>query len=742
MPQLKAKDETPESLRPYIFLGVDLNWNPSSKEAVGDCPHCGRESKFSVNIKTGQFKCFVCNELGNSYVFIRKLHEMSLKETTPQDYEWLREHRGLLEIDCLIVWQLAKSILTGDYLVPGYGVKGELNQLYSYRKIDEKYKLLPVPTLGHQLHGMNLYDSKKPNVYFTEGPWDALAIYEVMSRCKVSGESLVPTSSIGSSLLKDTNILATPGCTTFFEKWLPVCDGKSTYILFDNDHPRRHPRTGADIPPAAFTGVKRIVEMLSSSEHPPTDVNWLAWGENGYDLEIPSGFDLRDILKASGNTLGERIDALSKEIEGRIYPCPDAWFTARLNPSTAATTLGLLPCTSYKDIVSALRKAMRWTEGLDIALSVMLSSVISTKSIGDQSWVKIIGPASCGKSTLCELLSASKKYVLAKSTIRGFHSGYGSGDEDHSLISLVNGKTLVTKDGDTLMKAPNIEQILSEARDVYDTVSRTSYRNKASRDYAGIRMTWILCGTSSLIALDQSELGERFLTCIIMDGIDDDLEDEITWRVANRANRNMSIEADGKPETHQEPEMTLAMQLTGGYVEYLRENAVTILSSIEMSDSALRRCTRLGKITAFLRARPSSRQEEHSEREFAARLVSQFVRLAKCLAAVLNCKEVNEEVMRRATKVCLDTGRGPIYDIAKYLYEAPEEGIEIKTIAAYSHKSDYIIREFLRFMRKIGMVESLSLKTAGVKLGVKWKLTKSFLKLYTEVHSEFSNKEY
>src|SRR5690606_15491100 len=106
----------------------------------------------------------------------------------------------------------------------------------------------------------------------------------------------------------------------------------------------------------------------------------------------------------------------------------------------------------------------------------------------------------------------------------------------------------------------------------------------------------------------------------IMDGIDDDLEDEILWRVANRAERNAAIESNGEAEKQQSPEMTLVKQLTGGYVCHLRENAQDILSTIIMDDDAKRLCTRLGKFVAYMRARPSKRQDETAEREFAARL--------------------------------------------------------------------------------------------------------------------------
>ena len=253
----------------------------------------------------------------------------------------------------------------------------------------------------------------------------------------------------------------------------------------------------------------------------------------------------------------------------RLHPVPLAWLTRKANGQTASDggALLTLPCTHYRDMIGSWRKALKWTDGLDHALSVMLASITSTKSIGDQLWIKVIGPAACGKSTLCEALSVSQEYVFAKSTIRGFHSGYvgenNKAGQDHSLIPLIRDKTLVTKDGDTLLQSPNLNQILSEARDLYDGTSRTHYRNATSRDYSGIRMTWILCGTSSLRAIDSSELGERFLDCVIMDTIDNQMEDEILWRVVNRAQRNVCIESDGEAASQYARELALAMQLTG-----------------------------------------------------------------------------------------------------------------------------------------------------------------------------------
>lgn len=441
----------------------------------------------------------------------------------------------------------------------------------------------------------------------------------------------------------------------------------------------------------------------------------------------------------AATTLGQRIVNLQKLFD-RIEPVPQEWLMGMSTRSPAHNEGGmeLAYCNRYSQLVEVWCKAMQWTKGLDHALTVMLASITSTKSVGSQLWVKVIGPASCGKSTLCEAVSVNKTYVLAKSTIRGFHSGYkmdADGDEDVSLVSQLMGKTLVTKDGDTLLQSPNLGQILAEARDIYDSTSRTHYRHGLTRDYEGVRMTWLLCGTSSLRSIDSSELGERFLDCVIMDGIDDELEDEILYRVAKRSKNHLAIASDGAAETHQAPEMTEAMRLTGGYVQYLRENAQALLAAVKLHDPEVRMCTRLGKLVAYMRARPSLKQKEVAEREFAARLVEQHVRLATCLAVVFNKDVVDEEIMQRTRQVCLDTARGQTFMMTKHLYDASQAGLEVGYLSNLCNMKEVEGYDMLRFLRRISVVEPFKPVLAqGVKGGrARWRLTPRLHKLWHEV---------
>jgi hypothetical protein len=425
----------------------------------------------------------------------------------------------------------------------------------------------------------------------------------------------------------------------------------------------------------------------------------------------------------------ERVYRVSSLLE-KIKAVPVEWLEKPAEDKVS-DKLSLIPCSSYSVLIASWKKAMCWTEGLECALSVMFASILSTKSIGDQLWIKIIGPASCGKTTLCEAISVNYKYVIALSTIRGFHSGYRTADgEDNSLIAKSRDKTLVTKDGDTLLQSSNLGKILSEARDIYDRVGRAHYLNTVSNDYTGINMTWILCGTSSLKSIDQSELGERFLDCVIMEQIDDDLEDEVLRRVATRTVRNLSYESNGEPESQYDEELIKAMQLTGGYVGHLRDNATQLLSNVTLPKEHSIKCIHLGKFVAYLRARPSIRQEEVVEREFGARLVSQIIRLTMCLAVVMNKRIVDEEVMKRAIKVARDTCAGHTLDITKVLYRSGQKG---RTVRALSLETGYVevnTKRMLRFLSRIGVVERFNARPKGKAVRVCWRLTSKLYKLY------------
>lgn len=310
MPRVPSKD-APEKLRPYLFQGVDLSYGPSDKEALAQCPFCGRERKFSVNIESGLWRCVACNEGtdngkavrgGNIYVFLYRLWSLCKQATTERDLLLLRADRGLISTDVIQAWGVVRSPLSGDWLVPGYGETGKLQQLYRYTNNGDRMLLMPTPGLGHKLHGINLWDRTKEYAYIAEGWGDGLALYETLAQAKVVDGGYAPTSNPELSLLSNANVVATPSASVLPEAYCVLFHAKHVIFLFDNDH-RRKNTAGQPVEPAGYLGTKRAADMLNSSKTPPASISWLQWGEgeDEYNPNLKTGYDIRDFFNGTEN---------------------------------------------------------------------------------------------------------------------------------------------------------------------------------------------------------------------------------------------------------------------------------------------------------------------------------------------------------------------------------------------------------------------------------------------------------
>lgn len=734
--------ETPSGLKPFTFHGVEFGPVEGSN-AAADCPLCGRERKFFVHVETGLWDCKKCGESGNPTTFLRKKYE-GLNSNT-QHIEKLARDRKFLTSSVLNEWGVRFN--DTEPIVPGYGPDGQLNQLYRYVK-DHKTKksiLLATPTLHHQVHGVNLYDPAKGTVYVTEGPWDAIALWEVLRSTKVTETGYAVTSNPEASLAADANVLALPGCNVFHDSWASLFAGKRVVICFDSDHPREN--NGQVVPPAGWTGAKRLAGKLAGATEPPESIHVLTWGPDGYDPNLKSGYDVRDyLMQESGTkTISLRFPYLKTLLE-KIAPIPEDWVLGRSSGTAAkgGVRIEMVDCKSWKDLVNQWRKAMNWSEGLDRALSVILSSAMSTQMVGDQLWVKVISPPSTGKTQLCDGLGVNFKQVRSVGNFTGLHSGFQTdrdGEEDHSLLSAIKGMTLVVKDADTILKNPNREKILGQLRDAYDMNCAVAYANKVKREYTNHRFTVIMAGTEALMEMDSADLGARFLDCVIMNAIDPDVEADVNRRGFYRIANNRGVSANGDANTQDDAAMTRAKAMTGGYLHHLRTNAEGILAGVGVGDdgdAVQERISHLAQFVAFARARPSKTQEEAVTREMSARVNSQLSKLAFCLAAVMNRKTLDDEVMRRVSQVAKDTARGKVLDIITLLGRHGQDGVESQTVSGLVHHGIQKTQALLRFLRSIGAVEWFHPKTTkGVRSSaVRWRLTPQLRTIYEKVEGE------
>lgn len=422
----------------------------------------------------------------------------------------------------------------------------------------------------------------------------------------------------------------------------------------------------------------------------------------------------------------------------RLKQVPADWLAARPATAAAVGTDNCIECHSYEEVVTSWKKASTWTDGLDCTLSVMLATCTSTPFVGEQLWIKTIGPPSSFKTSLVEALALAEELVLSRDTITGVHSGWkvaGDDEKDCSLAAAAEGKMLAIKDGDTLLKQTNLLKILADLRALYDRVSRTQYMNDIARNYQGHRMTFALCGTKALREIDDSELGARFLDCVVMDAIDDDHEHAVGLRAAWQELRNVRCRSDGEFSSQHPPELAAAMALTGGYARWLAANAERLMRDVAVDEGMVHLINKLGRFVAYMRARPPKKNEEaETTREFSARLVKQLTRLASFLPVVMNRASISDpEVRRRVLKVAMDTARGRTLETVRVLNQENLRGCTAGSLAVHLGWSEDREKTYLRFLSQLGIVRFRIVKTGEYNHQTRWHLTSKIMELWRDV---------
>lgn len=746
-------DNTPEAIKPYEFHGVVFTKDKDTTDWIGHCPFCGRE-KFSVNIQTQIAKCWVCNTGNtkgglNPTSFIREVFVKSQSKTSQQDYEELAHDRKLLYAETLKDLGFVKSFLTNRWLVPGYNIDKKLTGLYQYFLLTDKRLLLPTPTLGSHIFGADKWDNKKKNAILVEGPWDLAALYEILGKVTMTTK-LSKTKSANSALRAITNVIGIPGCGSWAVTWNKLFNETTNLaILLDNDHERE--LKDKVLLPAGYQNLRRTIQLVAEI---PVHLRYLKWAEDNtpeqrFNPDLPDGTDVRDIL--SGKAFGETEDNLDQRVArtqyllDKVVEVPDEWRTEAVRESRKAKGQFILDpteCKEFERVRDAWAEAMRWRDDLERVLISMLAVCLSTEQIGDQLFLQIIGDAGSGKTKFCDALLVSK-YCYPIEHLTGFHSGFkGDAGKGYSLIDRINRKTLVTPEGDTIISSPRFAEIMSQQRRIFDGTSGASYKNKIEDDrHTGLRTPWIMAGTPELMLnSDQSRLGDRFLK-VFINTPDTEEKRAILKAVGRTALQNVKIKSSAEAVGQLDPKALKAYQLTGGYINYLRENAEEILGKISVDeDYVLGFSSSLGEYAADLRARPSKKDEAHDNKELPTRLTHQLVRLALCVAGVLQKEEVDNEALAITKQVGLDTSRGVTADIVSLLYKH-ENGLELPAIKDKINKPEDTLTKLLGFMKNIDILDFKSppkvkkgLMNYSLDLPPRWMLSERTKELYTEVH--------
>jgi hypothetical protein len=680
--------QAPEKLRPYEFHGITLDWK-DKEWALGTCPFCLKNNHFFVKVEDGRMKCQRCMAEGNVYTFLAMLHETSFTKTTQQDYEKLAQWKGV-SVESLRTFELAKSIITNEWIVPAHNTKGVLSNLYRYVNVaGDIWALRGTPTCKIHPFGLAEYRRQpaKSKLAVNEGLWDGCAMYDALTTHRDAGKGkLIKSSDPAKVLYASTAILAAPGANNFQLEWFEYLDGKEVDLLFDNDHPKLYPADhekagelmvvrGKHVRPG-WDGMERIRSLLCKSAKQPIRLRTLHWHtDGGHNPDLPDGWDVRDHL-----TTHLPRDAEAKGVP-RGFPLGLAGLLAMLkevsftSPTKAAAQeepkVKPIERTSFDELCQDYEKVYHFTQNIKDTLAIMLAAILSTEAEKtNHLWLRVIGPPGSLKSTLAEAVSAAREWVMPKSVITGFHSGFvdpsGSG-ETASLIPKYNNHTVVMKDADTLSNSPNRDQILRELRDLYDGTSRSEYRNKTGDDFENIRMTFILCGTDSLRALNRTFLGERFLDCEIVSRDETDnglyLKRSIKNTYASLLDGFQPIADEDKADA---PEFI--KQVTYGFIKYLKENLKTFPIPRLSSDRELH-LEAMGQFVAKMRARLQKTDDPiyKPRTEFGTRICSQLTKMGFFLALVLGHDEYDDEIVRLLLKIVNDTSMGFQYEIVSQL---------------------------------------------------------------------------
>lgn len=740
-------DEEVSLLKVFTFHGLDISGRSGDEENVARCPFCGRDGKLYIDSNTGQWDCKTCDAKGNVHSFLKRLWEDSLLKKC--DYSSLSD-RGFLHSQSMEEWGLCRSILTDEWILPGFVIdrqtgKPKFKQLYVWREDKESKRKRFIcrgykhpdeqhPT-NHALY-MWGWSQRKDKVLICEGLWDGVALKETLSRTVRNDDEYSSTGDPKASLLSEYNIVAVPGANVFYDSWVEMFSGKEVSILFDNDHSRKHPKSGKLIEGSGLLGVKRVTEVLTSSYQRPSSIEYLKWGqEEQWTPDLPTRYDIRDHLTKDADTIGKRVVRLG-ELFGKLSPVSDEWIAGKQKGKKG---LGATPiaCATWKEVKAAWEDAMFWNPGLDAALPAMIATAAMVPLPEDLVWLKVMSPPSTGKTELAEALALNEEAVTIVSTFTGLHSGVRSDDgSDYSLISMIGGKCLIVKEGDTLLRLPDRERVWSELRDAYDRNTRTHFKNGVSNQYLEHPFGHILCGTESLHDMDDSELGQRYLNVNIMRRIDPKMESAINRHKLGKLFATLSSNPVVNGQGSSTPEKLKAKQLTAGYLEHLRSNIESIIMEVASNSppEVILQCDKYASFISYFRARPSSQQSEEATKELSVRLATQLGKMAVGIGGVLGERGVTSEVMSRVRKITLDTAHGVTLDIAKLLYEAGDEGLPTSVVASSMLRGETEMRELLRYLKKIEVTDHFKLNgKIGIGTQSRWRLTKVVRSLYKYV---------
>jgi len=719
-----------DALAPYKFLGLELIGNNGHRQAVSDCPNCGKQSHLHIDSATGQHHCKICGHGGNVYTYIRGLHEYCLKHTEPKRYNDLATKRNL-PAKAFSHAEVAWNRETGEWILPVRNGGDAYANLRVLRTVGsgDKPVFMGVSSLKVHLGNGNLLS--KPEfqslpVYVCEGEWDYIALEYIRSLAEKKERKSV--------------VVYVPGAATFKTEWVSKFSGREVTFLFDNDKP------GQD-------GQQRAAKLLRTFTYdgplsplpPPTSIRFLVWPKKP---KLKTGYDINDLIstllkqKKTPKQILDHINSLTEE-----QPMPTAAPTAPPKPlkslkkpesaSKTPTTPENTPTTetptkapsspvetsetpvtsqepetrktrwkkppTFLQVIKEFKKYLHLDRTMETGVAVTLATTLSRLFPGDPLWVFLVGPPGVGKTVVLRSLEAHQDIVY-RSMLRAtmLVSGFRGAGEDSSLVpKLVGGKTLILKDYTTILGLPYQEQdrLCSVLRDLYDGSASFTFGNGEERTYYDCHFSMVAGVTHAIHKHknEQASLGERFLHC---DFIDPKHNSDLHIRAAID---NTDGESKGSAELRDVVASFLESFKAPEGLTYLPQKLYPSHSP-KITDKLIA----LSQLVALLR---TSVDRDRSgdlacrpRSEIGTRLAKQFLKLGRCLAMVFGSRTIDDRCYSIVYKEALDTCTGWNLDIYRTMANAFPKALtqdEIGDAANISRSSIFRRIQVLEELRSV-----------------------------------------
>jgi len=95
------------------FYRSKVSLNGLGTQRTTNCPFCGHNNDLSINIETGQCKCFQCEFEGDAFDFLQRLERIEFKQARKELMKY--EIEPITERQELVLC----NIISSDYILSG-----------------------------------------------------------------------------------------------------------------------------------------------------------------------------------------------------------------------------------------------------------------------------------------------------------------------------------------------------------------------------------------------------------------------------------------------------------------------------------------------------------------------------------------------------------------------------------------------------------------------------------------------